>query len=233
MIRLFVVALAVFVGGCRTTQDTGGFELKANGNSVGQFMGLDAVSKTISSRMLNQTGFQAQNFSLRRYLPGNNFGFGSGDLGELLGQYVVVNGNGEFKNGTPNAMNMALWYLVMNRLATDVATVCLPEPVVPPTPTPAPVVGFTLAGIPGIPFTETFEKKVKTMCAWPAEDAKKEETMLAYWTAIMGFQAPKAAFTAWRDWFLAEPSFAALPPEVAVREMTVAIFLQPHFLLSK
>lgn len=223
------------LGACRTLPPgEGGSEIKANGSSVGQFMGLSSISTTIAARML-APGFNATNFSLRRYLPGANFFGSDNDLGALLGRYVVVNGNGEFQNGTPNAMNMSLWFLVMSGMAGDVAKVCDPPP--DPNAPPPPGGGGFNGGFGGfnqpLEWKDTFKPKVVALCDWPADAAKAETAMSAYWKAIMGFQAPAAAQTAWRDEFTANPAYATLKGKAAVRELTLAILMQPHFLLTK
>ena len=69
------------------------------------------------------------------------------------------------------------------------------------------------------------------MCAWPADEAKSDEALLEFWLALMGHGAPEAEFAAWRDFFRA--SYSGKPAAETVAAMTLAITMNPHFLLHQ
>jgi len=55
--------------------------------------------------------------------------------------------------------------------------------------------------------------------------------MMEYWLYIMGYNAPEAEYVAWRDYFLA--SYGSRPGADTVTAMTLAITMNPYFLLHK
>ena len=54
---------------------------------------------------------------------------------------------------------------------------------------------------------------------------------MEYWLSIMGYNAPEAEYVAWRDYFLA--SYQGRPAAETVSAMTLAITMNPYFLLHK
>ena len=72
---------------------------------------------------------------------------------------------------------------------------------------------------------------LQKLCTWPAADAQADTLMMEYWLYIMGYNAPEAEYVAWRDYFLA--SYGSRPGADTVTAMTLAITMNPYFLLHK
>lgn len=223
---LFVAAMtaATGVAGCRVRSEPA--TVQANGNEVGEFRGFQAISHTIAARVAKVPA----TFALTRYLAPS-----AQSATPLLGAYVITNNVGGFENGKANALNMALWHLILIGFAADVGTSCAP-PALPPAPTAGQGSDTVAPSSPPVPvqkFSDAFLAKLAPLCAWPAPGAKDETVMKKYWNALMGFQAPASAFTAWRNWFIQHPQYDAMPAEKVLSAMTLAIVMQPYFLLSK
>jgi hypothetical protein len=56
--------------------------------------------------------------------------------------------------------------------------------------------------------------------------------LLDFWLGVMGYNAPDEEFTAWRDMFL-HSSYQNRPAAETIEAMTLAITMNPHFLLHK
>jgi hypothetical protein len=69
------------------------------------------------------------------------------------------------------------------------------------------------------------------LCTWPSGEARSEEVMIAFWLAMMGYNAPKSEYEAWRDFV--RKTYAQNKPQEVVSAMTLAIMLNPHFLLQR
>ena len=219
----WLAALALGAG-CRNIEEPVSKTL-ANGNATGEFKGFVAIDTYVSGRLVAPApastsfgGFGSLNaFSLSRYLQGG--GFNDGGLKDLLGVYVQVNGATIFKNGTPNALNMALWQTVCRGFAHDLAQVCAP------------------GGLQGMGFTlrDVLASKLLPLCKWPAATAKDEQVMLNVWMAVMGFQAPKSEFVAWRQWFVETqaPAYDTAANTEVLTAMLEAAMMNPYFLLSQ
>jgi hypothetical protein len=55
--------------------------------------------------------------------------------------------------------------------------------------------------------------------------------MLDFWTSVMGYNAGVDEYAAWRDFFLRE--YAAQPAADTITAMTLAITMNPSFLLHR
>ncbi len=129
----------------------------------------------------------------------------------LLGAWTQFGGIHVFSNGLPNAVNMLLWYSTLYGVAKDVGARCNQ---------PA-----------GLALNTHFTRVLMAICAWPADSAKSEETMLAFWLGVMGYSAPEEEYQAWRTFFLTS-SYKDKSGEEAVSAMTLAILMNPFLLLQ-
>ncbi len=133
------------------------------------------------------------------------------DLENLLGTWVNYGSEHVFKNGSPNPVNMLIWYTLMSGFAQSVGESCIR---------------------PQLEFNRSFLAALNRLCAWPKPAAVTDRIMLDFWLAVMGFNAPESEFLAWRDFFL-NSSYRNKPAKDAVTAMTLAIALNPHFLLDR
>jgi hypothetical protein len=140
---------------------------------------------------------------LDRFLPAE-------DLDVLLGSWTGFGGEHNFKNGVPNALNMVIWHATLSRFAAAMGESCAQ---------------------PRLEFHPRFRATLRKICAWPAPEAQSEAALAEFWLALMGFGAPETEYAAWRDFFRA--AYAGKPAAETVAAMTLAIALNPHFLLHK
>jgi hypothetical protein len=140
---------------------------------------------------------------LGRYLPGD-------DLCELLGTWSSFGTEHSFRNGAPNSLNMVVWHATLSRFAKEMGDSC---------------------AAPRMALHPRFLATLGKICAWPAAAAKAEPVLQEFWLSLMGYNAPESEFAAWRDFFLA--SYARRPAAETVAAMTLAITMNPYFLLHK
>lgn len=212
--KRLILVLAFASASCRTT-GTNDSTVQANGNAVGEFKGVAAIEAYLGSRLSTNPTFQ-----LRPFMRGANDGgfFNDNGMRELLGVFSQVNGQTVFRNGTPNGLNLALWQAIFYRLSAQLSERCDPA---------------AELNTPGGALKQSFVDTMRKVCAWPAAEARTDETLQAFWMAVMAFQAPKAEFLAWKDWFTTQEAFQAKPGPEVVQAMMYAMFMNPYFLLSQ
>lgn len=137
------------------------------------------------------------------FLPGE-------DLGELLGTWAGFGSEHSFKNGVPNSLNMVIWHATLSRFAGALGDSC---------------------AAPRLALNPRFLGTLRKLCAWPAATAKDESVLLEFWLSVMGYNAPESEFAAWRDFF--RLSYGHRPAAETVAAMTLAITMNPYFLLHK
>lgn len=140
---------------------------------------------------------------LDRFLPGE-------DMEDLLGTWFRFGGEHVYQNGLPNSVNMVIWHVSLSRFSKSMAASCK---------------------FPEFAFHPHFLATLKKLCAWPAPEARSEQVLLDFWLSVMGYNAPEDEFLAWRDFFL--HSYRNRPANETVDAMTLAITMNPHFLLHK
>jgi hypothetical protein len=132
------------------------------------------------------------------------------DLDVLLGSWAGFGGEHNFRNGVPNSLNMVIWHATLSRFAAAMGESCAK---------------------PRLAFHPRFQATLRKMCGWPAAEAKSETALQEFWLALMGYGAPEAEYAAWRDFFRA--AYAGKPAAETVAAMTLAITMNPHFLLHQ
>lgn len=215
VLLMTLFSMAPITTGCSRPDQAS--EVKSGGNRVGEYRGYVAINQIIRTRFFVSED-SSKSFSLGRYF-GEYYESDSG-LSTLLGGFSGEALNNDFRNGTPNAMNILLWQIAFSGFAGDVAAYCGTDynPV---------YLGNS------IKYNDPFAARLKSLCAWPAAEAKTEENLLKLWLAVMNFDAPREEFEAWRDFFLASNSpFANAPPKDAIKAMLRAMLLSPYFLLE-
>ena len=140
---------------------------------------------------------------LDRYMPADG-------LDDLVGTWAGFGTEHKFQNGMPNAVNMVLLRLTFSGFARSLAKSC---------------------ASPQLLLNEQFYDTLEALCAWPAQEAKSDEVMTDFWLAIVGYDAPQEEYGIWRDFVLR--TYGEKKAQEAIEAMTMALMLNPYFLLEK
>jgi hypothetical protein len=140
---------------------------------------------------------------LDRFMPADG-------LDDLTGSWSAFGTEHTFENGQPNAVNMVLLRLAFSRFAASLAASCVS---------------------PQLVLNEPFFDIMDALCSWPSAEAMSEEIMMDYWLAMMGYNAPKAEYTVWRDFI--RQTYRGKDARATIEAMTLAIMLNPYFLLQR
>ena len=140
---------------------------------------------------------------LDRFLPAE-------DMEDLLGTWSTFGTEHNFKNGLPNPVNVAIWHVALSGFAQSVAGSCDKAQ---------------------LQFHPRFSAILAKLCTWPAAEARSEAVLLDYWWSIMGHNAPEEEFVAWRDFITG--TYQGRPAHETIADMTLAIAMNPYFLLDK
>jgi len=132
------------------------------------------------------------------------------DLDELLGTWNRFGDEHTFQNGAPNSVSMVIWRVALSGFARSVAGSC---------------------GQPRLTFHERFLTTLRTLCRWPAAEAKADAVLQEFWFSVMGYNAPQTEYVAWRDFFLTR--YANRSAAETIDAMTLAITVNPYFLLHR
>ena len=157
----------------------------------------------VSRELSSRIAPRAAPIELARFLPAEA-------LDTLLGSWANFGSEHGFRNGVPNALNMVVWHATLSRFAAAIGESC---------------------ATPRLALHPRFLATLKKVCAWPADEAKSEAVLQEFWLALMGYGAPEAEYAAWRDFFRA--SYAGKPAADTIAAMTLAITMNPHFLLHQ
>jgi hypothetical protein len=157
----------------------------------------------ISKELSTRIAPKGEMLDLDRFLPAD-------DMEDLLGRWSTFGSEHAFQNGLPNAISIAIWHATLSNFATSVGASC---------------------SAPQLEFHAKFAQTLKDLCSWPAAGAKADALLMDYWLAIMGYNAPEPEYVAWRDHFLA--SYKDRPAAETITAMTLAITMNPYFLLHK
>ncbi len=139
---------------------------------------------------------------LDRFMPADG-------LDDLTGTWSAFGTEHTFRNGQPNAVNMVLLRLAFSRFAKSLAASC---------------------ASPQLLLNEPFFDTLEALCTWPSAEARSEDVLIAFWLAMMGYNAPKSEYEIWRDFV--RDTYTKRKPSEAIEAMTVALMLNPYFLLQ-
>ena len=207
---IFTLIFLTFVS-CRKQSETLS-HVKASGNTVGNYKGIDRISKVLSSRISSTSKpFRLQNYT-------------TPDLRAMLGTYTSNRGNVIFESGIPNPMNSMLWELIFNSVAEDISSLCLPDKT-----NRTPRANSSIESL-----NPEVYSNLERICAWPNPLAKNEALMMQIWFSVMGYDAPEAEFSAWKGYFLSSDSvFVNKSGQETLAAMLATILLNPYFLLEQ
>jgi hypothetical protein len=132
------------------------------------------------------------------------------DLDDLLGTWYRFGDEHTFQNGSPNSVSMVIWRVALSGFAKSVAGSCHQ---------------------PRLTFHQRFLTTLHALCRWPAPEAKKDNVLTDFWFSVMGYNAPEAEYAAWRHFFLT--TYASRPAAETIDAMTLAITMNPYFLLHR
>jgi len=185
----------------------------AEGNNV--LRGYTVVNRLVHERIAQRNGFQVGQY----LLPQAGSTPQNGDLLSLLGTYDGSDTSAAYSNGDPNTVNMLLWYIDLNMFADDIALQCAPSLTDEPKVYP-------------LKLTKDFLAALKPLCAWPAESAKSDAVLYAFWSGILGFDAPPEEFQAWKNYFLTGAEYSSASAAKLISAMSLAAMFNPYFLLA-
>ena len=129
----------------------------------------------------------------------------------MLGTWVGFQTERVFQYGLPNPASALVWYFGWTDLAQVLGQSCLTPEIFKAYP--------------------QFRLVLEKTCRWPSADAKTDDAMLDFWFAMMGYEAPESEYEAWRDFFVSS-TFKDRQGDEAVRAMSLAILMNPYFLLQ-
>jgi hypothetical protein len=180
------------------------------------FRGYAKINQILHERVAVENGFQ-----LGQYLDKVSIIPASGDLLSLLGTYDGSDTNSTYRNADPNSINMLLWYIALDELSTDIASNCS---------------GNSSAPLPGavqpLVLLPAFQAALKPLCFWPAAQAKTDDVLYAFWSSLLGYDAPPEEFLAWKNYFLSESAYDEAPITTVISDMGLAALYNPYFLLE-
>jgi hypothetical protein len=165
-----------------------------------EFKGWAETTRELSTRMT----VAGEDLPFYSYLPAEG-------MEGLMGTWENYGSVHRFRNGTPNPMNMMLWYYTLSSFSQTLAASCKTKTV---------------------ELNARFQKALNRICAWPVADAKSDDAMLDFWFGVMGYNAPEEEFVLWRDFFRTS-SYQSKTGPVVVEAMTLAIVMNPYFLLKQ
>lgn len=178
-----------------------------------QFRGYKIVNEQISRRLFND-----EKFTLAHYIEDTDaVGAFAGFIGTIKDLLGVQKGSGlhsGFQSGTPNAMNMTVWYMALNGLAMDTKQICQSDSIGP----------FAASA--------DFLATAKPVCEWPIHYSQRRKTLKKLWNVLMEFDASDEEFDAWFR-FAGSPELRELAGEEALFQLTFAALYNPHFLIAK
>jgi hypothetical protein len=140
---------------------------------------------------------------LDRFMPADG-------LDDLVGTWSAFGSEHRFQNGMPNAVNMVLIRLAFSGFAQSLAKSCQS---------------------PQLLLNESFYDTLEALCTWPSEEALSDQVLTSFWLAVMGYNAPQEEFEIWRKFLLT--TYSGKKPAEAIEAMTLAIMLNPYFLLEQ
>lgn len=157
----------------------------------------------ISKELSTRIAPKGETLDLDQFLPAAN-------MEDLLGSWSTFGSEHSFQNGLPNSVSIAIWHATLSNFSKSIGASCT---------------------TPQLEFHPKFAATLQKLCTWPAAGAQADALLMEYWLSIMGYNAPEAEYVAWRDYFLA--SYQGRPAAETVSAMTLAITMNPYFLLHK
>lgn len=180
-----------------------------------RYRGYDAVNYALSQRLVDDPNFQ-----LSYYIEDTSdlgiFAAFVTTLKDLLGGRFGTGLLSGFRNGSPNSVNLTLWQVAFNGLASDVKGICQADN----------------SKIGPFQTRAAFRDAALALCAWPLDKATRGPALAAFYQEIMQYDAPSNEREAWLAFAVSE-DMLALPADQALYNLTFAALYNPHMLISK
>ena len=158
---------------------------------------------TVAQELSSRMAPKDEPLDLEQFVPADG-------MEDLLGTWGTFGAERSFQNGVPNAVNAMIWYVTLSRFAVSIGSSCAE---------------------PQHAFHPRFAATLNKLCSWPSAEAGSEAVLSEFWWSIMGHSAPEREYAAWRDFFRA--TYAGKPASETVAAMTLAITMNPYFLLHR
>lgn len=200
----WIVGMWALAGGCGPREVADVSLAMSAGVPIGQFRGYEATSQILRQRLLDQDDPKSDAFELGAFLGTTD----PQSLPALLGGFSGDGIDNAYRNGVPNAMNTAVWYLVAQRVAGQMVAYCGDAP------------DQKFAG--DYRLDPALFELVRRICA-----AATPADLSAFWDRLMGAFAPDSERDAWLA-FLATQPLGGI-----VRTATMTVLLDPYFLLNQ
>ncbi len=193
-------------------------EAAENRNLVtGGFRGYAATNGLVNERFFRAEKPLALGSYLEDTNPNDILASFKPKLTDLLGTYEGDGLIHEMKNRMPNGVNLLLWYMAIDGLASDLSKTCLDE---------QGSLAFNQAEL--IPEAADL---IKRLCSWPSPEVRQIPILRQLWDRGMQADAPESEFEEWSQ-FILGPEFTEASA-TAVRNMVVTMLFNPHFLIYK
>jgi hypothetical protein len=235
-----LVSLATIGGLACSSQPSESAESAVSGIPVGELRGVLDTSNTLRTRLFDESDPMTATFDISRVVSA------AFRLRRQLGVFAPDGTTTTYQGGQPTPLRMTLWHQVFGRFAAALGDVCetpgtsvtFPEYFVT-TGTGsgggAPTVDSGAPAPPKFRLHPSVAEKIAKVCTFEGDEPARRRAAASYWDALMGrggsLATEKAAF---------ETAFAAdgapdvtSPPKERVANMTLAMLLNPHFLLVK
>ena len=182
----------------------------AMADNLTPYKGYAAINQILKERVTGPSRFE-----LGRYVGEPYAEPKPGSLIELLGTYSGTDTGAAFRNGSPNAMNLLLWSILLSRFSHDIGHSCS---------------NLTNAAASRFSLSNDFKKVLAPVCEWPESVATSPVSLKAYWDGLMGYDAPEDEFENWLA-FAQQEARSGSDAATAISRITVAALLNPYFLL--
>lgn len=199
---------------------------KTNANEFGgRYRGYNLITKLIHQRILangvelNFASYLEDVIADDEITPENLIEFFKPSLTLLLGYNAGEGLTSEFRNAVPNAFNLLLWYTLLEGVAKDIAQVCHPDEA-------------AIHLIQSDVLNPDFVPRIKRICHWSDEDARSDAALFAVWDMLMRGDASILEYRLFRELFR-ESSYKDANPSDVVKDMILAMTMNPNFLLVK
>jgi hypothetical protein len=189
---------------------------------VGQLKGYEAINEHVMERLLDQDQPSNRFFELSRFF-GEPFPI-AGGLSTLLGSYSGQGTSNDFRNGTPNGVNMLLWHLGFVALGQSLGQVCddMDATINPPIASTPPFVvnAMTLTAL-------------QAVCTAGADPAAQTAALEQVWMAVFAYDLPERELRAFTEFYAADAAYLAARGQDQIAMAVNGMLLNPLFLLTR
>ncbi len=193
-----------------------------SGGSVGEFKGYEMTNRLLVGRLLDPDDQSNRTFELARF-------FGEayprpGGLSSLLGTFSGDGNGNAYRNGTPNGVNMLLWYIGMSHLSRIIGGVCDGQGPILHESGPTSLQFQLAAGV---------YQNLVSLCAAGGDVEARAHALSDLWLNVVSFDAPEEEYDAFVAFFSSDPELLTLPPQVQIADAMAAMLLNPAVLLER